>query len=169
MSVIIKELTESELSAAVSIWNEVVEDGIAFPQTEPLNADTGRAFFAAQSYTAAAVDSDNGEVVGLYILHPNNVGRCGHICNASYAVKSGMRGRHIGELLVSDCMRQGRELGFRILQFNAVVASNGVALALYKKLGFTQLGVIPEGFLLKSGEYEDIIPHYIRLGSNTNL
>ena len=34
------------------------------------------------------------------------------------------------------------------------------ALALYKKLGFTQLGVIPGGFLNKDGEYEDIIPHY---------
>ena len=34
------------------------------------------------------------------------------------------------------------------------------ALALYKKLGFTQLGVILGGFLNKDGEYEDIIPHY---------
>ena len=34
------------------------------------------------------------------------------------------------------------------------------ALALYKTLGFTQLGVIPGGFLNKDGEYEDIIPHY---------
>ena len=32
-----------------------------------------------------------------------------------------------------------------------------------KKLGFTQLGVIPKGFLLKNGSYEDIIPHYIEL------
>ena len=37
------------------------------------------------------------------------------------------------------------------------------ALKLYKKLGFTQLGVIPKGFLLKDGNYEDIIPHYIEL------
>ena len=34
---------------------------------------------------------------------------------------------------------------------------------LYKKLGFTQLGVIPKGFLLKDGSYEDIIPHYIEV------
>ena len=25
------------------------------------------------------------QVLGLYILHPNNIGRCGHIANASYA------------------------------------------------------------------------------------
>ena len=49
-----------------------------------------------------------GEIVGLYILHPNNVGRCGHICNASYAVKSQLRGHHIGEALVKHCMEQGK-------------------------------------------------------------
>lgn len=43
-----------------------------------------RAFFESQSYTGVA--DDDGQIVGLYILHPNNVGRCGHICIASYAV-----------------------------------------------------------------------------------
>ena len=60
-------------------------------------------------------------------------------------------------------MRVAAELGFRVLQFNAVVSTNKSALALYKKLGFTQLGVIPGGFRLDGGSYEDIIPHYIEL------
>ena len=93
----------------------------------------------------------------------NNVGRCGHICNASYAVKKDKRGQHIGEHSVCHCIKKAKELGFGILQFNAVVRSNKSALALYKKLGFVQLGVIPKGFLLKDGKYEDIIPHYIEL------
>lgn len=153
------ELWES----CTQIWNSVVEDGIAFPQKEYLNRQTGIEFFHSQSYTGVAVDEGSSEVVGLYILHPNNIGRCGHICNASYAVKKDKRGLHIGEALVLDCMKKGKELGFRILQFNAVVATNEAALALYKKLGFVQLGIIPKGFLLKTGEYEDIIPHYIEL------
>ena len=59
---------------------------------------------------------------------------------------------------MKHCMETAKELGFRILQFNAVVRTNEPALKLYKKLGFTQLGVIPEGFLMKDGSYEDIIP-----------
>jgi hypothetical protein len=43
-------------------------------------------------------------------------------------------------------MGKAKELGFRILQFNAVVASNAAALHLYKKLGFVQLGAIPAAF-----------------------
>ena len=80
---IVREYRPEDLPALVRIWNEVVEDGVAFPQEELLTAETGAAFFAAQTYTAAAVDADTGTVYGLYILHPNNVGRCGHICNAS--------------------------------------------------------------------------------------
>ena len=57
-------------------------------------------------------------------------------------------------------MQKGKELGFRILQFNAVVASNRYALRLYEKLGFIRLGTIPGGFLMKDGHYEDIILHY---------
>ena len=127
---------------------------------EAMTAETGAAFFAAQTYTAAAVDADTGTAYGLYILHPNNVGRCGHICNASYAVERAARGLHIGEKLVSDCLAQGRAHGFRVLQFNAVVASNTHARHLYERLGFVQLGVIPGGFRMKDGHYEDICPYY---------
>lgn len=160
MSIIIKPYDKSNVKEAIAIWNEVVEEGVAFPQKEPLTEESGHIFFAEQSFTGIAVDESNGEIVGLYILHPNNVGRCGHICNASYAVKGGLRGRRIGEKLVIHCMEKGKELGYGILQFNAVVKSNEPALRLYRKLGFVQLGTIPGGFLMKDGTYEDIIPHY---------
>ena len=160
MQIEIRQYEQRDAAQAAEIWNEVVEDGNAFPQMEKLDEVTGHAFFTEQTYTGVAYDAATGELVGLYILHPNNVGRCGHICNASYAVKKSVRGQHIGEKLVKHCIAQGKTCGFRVLQFNAVVKSTTGALALYKKLGFTQLGVIPGGFLNKDGEYEDIIPHY---------
>ncbi len=158
----LRNIEKKDLKQAIQIWNEVVEDGIAFPQLEMLDEQSGWTFFCEQTVTRVCLDEEN-VVVGLYILHPNNVGRCGHICNASYAVKKECRGKHIGEKLVLDCLEQAKNCGFRILQFNAVVATNTSALALYKKLGFAQLGIIPEGFLLKDGSYVDIIPHYKRL------
>ena len=157
----IRKYMEKDISAMVYIWNKVVEDGEAFPQEDFLNDKTGADFFAAQTYCGVA--DDNGKIVGLYILHPNNIGRCGHIANASYAVATDYRGEHIGEKLVKDCIVIGKEKGYRILQFNAVVASNIHALHLYHRLGFIKLGVIPQGFKLPDGTYEDIIPHYITL------
>lgn len=155
---IIRAYRGTDVPDMIEIWNEVVKDGIAFPQEDCLDATTGSAFFAAQSYCGVA--DDDGTVVGLYILHPNNVGRCGHICNASYAVRSDSRGKHVGEKLVTDCLLQGKLLGFRILQFNAVVESNVHARHLYERLGFRQLGTIPGGFRMKDGHYENICPYY---------
>ena len=154
----IREYSGADLEGMILIWNEIVEEGIAFPQEDCLDRESGTAFFASQSYTGVA-ESD-GKILGLYILHPNNVGRCGHICNASYAVSSKARGQHIGEKLVLDCLRKAKELGFRVLQFNAVVESNLPARRLYERLGFVQLGVIPGGFRRKDGRYENICPYY---------
>jgi len=158
-NITVREYRSEDLPELISIWNRVVEDGVAFPQTEPLTPESGAAFFAEQDFTAAAED-ESGRVVGLYILHPNNIGRCGHICNASYAVAAESRNRGVGRALVSHCLRQGRALGFSILQFNAVVADNLPARHLYESLGFVPLGVIPGGFLKKDGTYADICPYY---------
>lgn len=160
MKIIVREYKENDIRKMIQIWNEIVEEGNAFPQEELLTMTTGKDFFAAQTYTGIAVDSETEMIYGLYILHPNNIGRCGHICNASYAVSSESRGLHIGEKLVLDCIKQGKLHGFGVLQFNAVVATNIHARHLYERLGFTQLGTIPNGFRMKDGSFEDICPYY---------
>lgn len=157
---IIRQFKNNDLEQMVRIWNEVVDDGIAFPQTEDLDVESAEAFFSSQSFTGVAVSETTNEIAGLYILHPNNIGRCGHIANSSYAVSSKARGNGIGEKLVAHSLVKAKETGFRILQFNAVVSTNTYALKLYKKLGFVQMTTIPNGFLMKNGEYVDIIPHY---------
>lgn len=111
MNLTIREYNENDLISMMEIWNEVVEDGIAFPQMEPLTLEEAKEFFACQSFSAVA--QWGTEIVGLYILHPN-----------------------------------------------AVVKSNLSAHHLYEKLGFVKLGVVPGGFLLKDGNYEDIVLYY---------
>ena len=155
---IVRKFEDKDIPQMISIWNEIVDEGIAFPQEELLDEVSGKVFFDSQSYTGVA--EEDGVITGLYILHPNNVGRCGHICNASYAVSSKVRGQHIGEKLVLDCLGKAAELGFKVLQFNAVVESNTHARHLYERLGFVQLGTIPGGFRMKDGHYENICPYY---------
>ena len=160
---IVRAYEEKDIKAMIEIWNEVVEEGEAFPQEEFLDEVTGAEFFAAQTYAAVAEDERDGTVHGLYILHPNNIGRCGHIGNASYAVRSDSRGRHIGEKLVKDCLAQAKAHSFKLIQFNAVVDSNVHARHLYERLGFAALGSIPRGFRMKDGHFEDIWLYYYEL------
>ena len=154
----VRRYEEADLPRMAEIWNQVVEDGIAFPQLETLTLEAARDFFAGQSFSAVA--EEDGEILGLYILHPNNEGRCGHIANASYAVDRAARGKGAGKALVSHCLETAAALGFRLMQFNAVVKSNLGAIHLYEKLGFVRIGEVPGGFLMKDGHYEDIILFY---------
>ena len=52
MNVTVRKYEEKDLPDLIRIWNEVVEDGVAFPQEECLNEETGKAFFAEQTYTS---------------------------------------------------------------------------------------------------------------------
>ena len=163
MAIKIKAYETENVREAIKIWNEIVREGIAFPQEEELDEISGDIFFKSQSFTGLAVDEDTQEILALYILHPNNVGRCGHISNASYAVRSDLRGRHIGEFIVKDCISRAKSLGFRILQFNAVVATNIHARHLYQRLGFKELGTIPGGFRMPDGSFADIVPQFLTI------
>jgi L-amino acid N-acyltransferase YncA len=150
---LIRKMEDKDLSEVTRIWNQVVEEGRAFPQTEDLTKEEAKEFFAG-NYTA--VVEEDGKILGMYILHPNNVGRVSSIANASYAVDRDLRGKHIGEKLVKDCLKQAKEQGYHVLQFNAVVASNVHAYDLYLRLGFVDMGILPDVFLNKDGQYEGV-------------
>ena len=85
------------------------------------------------------------------------------LSNASFAVNSSCRGKHVGEALVTDCLARAKEIGFSIIQFNAVVETNIHARHLYERLGFVKLGTIPNGFHMKDGKYENICLYYKEL------
>ena len=71
MQITVRAYQPSDLPDMIRIWNEVVEDGIAFPQEHFLGEQTGAEFFAKQTYSAVA--EADGKVLGLYILQFNAV------------------------------------------------------------------------------------------------
>ena len=156
MELVMKEFAEEQLPEMTEIWNDVVEEGISFPGDKALSEKEALKMFREQASTVCT--TLNGEVVGVYI------GRCGHIANASYAVRKDCRGEGIGRKMVRHCLENAREKGFRGLQFNAVVATNQAAIHLYESLGFHKIGTIKDGYHLKNGSYEDIHIFYYYLG-----
>lgn len=43
----VREFISADIPQMIRIWNEIVEEGNAFPQEEPLTEETGAAFFAS--------------------------------------------------------------------------------------------------------------------------
>ena len=159
----IREYTQKDLPQLTKLWNEITEDGSYFPGEEILSQKEAAEMFAAQTAVMCAVEEER--ILGFYILHPNNVGRCAHVANASYGVQAELRGKGVGRALVENSLKTAREKGFRGLQYNAVVATNTTAIHLYESIGFERIGMIRGGYRDKNGVYQDMYIFYYELVS----
>lgn len=152
---------KADLPLMQTAWNEVLEDGVAFPGLDLFDLETFEQMLIEQSAVTCLYKDD--QLQGYYILHPNNIGRCSHVANASYVMLKSSRGQHLGKALVEHSLKEAKQLGFKGMQFNAVVVSNIKALHIYESLGFDKIGIIPQGFLLKDGTYSDMYVMYKEL------
>ena len=96
-------------------------------------------------HVAVAVD-DLGAVIGSASMYRNRGGGGAHVASASFMVDPGSAGRGAGRALGEYFLAWAREAGFRAAQFNAVVASNERAVALWRSLGFVALAAVPAAF-----------------------
>ena len=158
MELSIRSYRKEDLKQMTDIWNDIMEAADSFPGDTRLSLREAEEMFAAQTASVCACLGE--EILGLYILHPNNIGRCAHVANASYGVKKGCRGMGVGRKMVEHSLATAKEYGFKGLQFNAVVASNEAAIRLYLDLGFQKIGRIPNGYRLKDGTFIDIFIFY---------
>jgi ribosomal protein S18 acetylase RimI-like enzyme len=94
----------------------------------------------------------------MYRYGSNMPGRGSHICTATFVVARAARGQGIARALVVHCLDSAKAAGYRAMQFNQVVSTNQAALLLYRSLGFTEVGCIPEAF--KHGHL-GFVPAYI--------
>ena len=121
---------------------QTVADGTVFPfesvegVAQYWFAHSGRIWVACREHV----------ILGTYVLKPNSPDRCSHVANAGYMVDLSSRGQGIGYALGKHSIDQARQLGFRAMQFNQVVATNRSALRLWLKLGFQIVGTVPQAF-----------------------
>jgi ribosomal protein S18 acetylase RimI-like enzyme len=152
----IRLATVDDLPAVVALARAVVEEGTSYQFAPGTRDDELSTFFfppRAGALTFVAVD-DQG-VAGVYLLMPNGVGRAAHIANCAYVVARRAAGRGLGRRLCEHSLDEARRLGYRAMQFNYVVSTNDNAVALWKKLGFTVVGTIPQGFQHPDGRFVD--------------
>ncbi|CNI34808.1 GNAT family N-acetyltransferase [Yersinia pekkanenii] len=87
-----------------------------------------------------------GRILGMYKLIDNQRGLGSHVANASFIVDGQARGLGIGKALGIHCIEQATALAYRAIQFNFVVSTNTLAVALWQKLGFEIIATLPNAF-----------------------
>ena len=105
----------------------------------------------------------DGRIVAAFYVKANGTGLSGHIANASFAVNPAARGHGVGRAIGEFALGEAKRRGFEAMQFNAVVSTNEGAIALWRSLGFVEVGRIPGAFRLRGGDYVDTLVMHRRL------
>ncbi|MCC6992625.1 MAG: GNAT family N-acetyltransferase [Acidobacteria bacterium] len=88
----------------------------------------------------------DGRIVGTYYVKANAMGPGDHVANCGYMVAPEARGQGVGEALCRHSLDAARGLGFRAMQFNAVVSTNRGAIRAWQRCGFEIVGTVPAAF-----------------------
>lgn len=142
----IREVQSDDWQQIWPFFRDIVAEGETYAYPDDLTQEQAMELWSPgrDATTVAAVDGDT--VLGAATVGPNRAGRGSHIATASFMVSPAARGRGVGRALGEYVVRWAAEAGFRAMQFNAVVATNTAALALWESLGFETIGLVPEAF-----------------------
>ncbi len=131
-----------------SIWplfQQVVAGGDTYAYAPDTSQEQAHSLWMPAG-ASAYVAREQGEVVGTYLLRPNQPGLGSHVCNAAFMVKPGQSGRGVGRAMGLHALAEAKAAGYEAMQFNFVVSSNARAVALWESLGFRIVGTIPKAF-----------------------
>ncbi|GAB3083047.1 GNAT family N-acetyltransferase [Micromonospora schwarzwaldensis] len=143
----IRDHVDADWGQVWPIVEGVITAGDTFPYDPGWSAEVAREVWVERppGRTSVAVDPD-GVVLGTAKMGANRPGPGAHVATASFMVAAGARGRGVGRALCEDALDWARRQGFAAMQFNAVVETNTAAVRLYRRLGFTVVGTVPESF-----------------------
>jgi GNAT superfamily N-acetyltransferase len=99
--------------------------------------------------------NDQNQIVGTYIIKPNQFDLGDHIANCSYMVNPEYQGIGVGKLMCQHSIDFAKEKGFLGIQFNIVVSTNTAAVTLWQKFGFQIIGTSPKAFRHKTLGFVD--------------
>jgi L-amino acid N-acyltransferase YncA len=153
----IRAATPDDAAAICTIYNQGIEDRVATLETERRTPEERRQWMAARAPRHPVVVAvTDGQVVGwgsLNSFNPRSV--YDHVVDLSVYVERGWRGRGVGRVLMQDLVTLGQTLGYHKMVL-ATFPYNEAGVTLYRKMGFTLVGVYHEQGQL-DGRWVDVL------------
>ncbi|MFG1674454.1 GNAT family N-acetyltransferase [Micromonospora sp. NPDC049282] len=142
----IRDCTDADWRHVWPIVQDVVTAADTFVYDPAWPAEVAREVWMERPPGRTSVAVDDDAVLGTAKMGANRPGPGSHVATASFMVAAAARGRGVGRALCEEALDWARRRGFAAMQFNAVAETNTAAVALYRQLGFTVVGTVPEAF-----------------------
>ena len=142
------KIRPAQPSDHVAIWSllqPVFEAGETYAVARDITSADALALWCDLP-AATFVVEENGDILGTYYVKTNAAGGGAHVCNCGYVTANAAQGRGVARAMCEHSQTEAAKLGYTAMQFNLVLASNTRAVALWQKLGFDSVGLIPEAF-----------------------
>jgi len=155
----ISEITKDDFEAFWPVFKEIVSAQETYAFDPEINFEDAYHLWCLASLKSYVV-KENDTILGSYYIKANAAGPSAHISNCGYMVNPQSRGKGIAGKLCLHSQQIAIELGFSAMQFNAVVSTNKIAIALWQKLGYAIIGTIPNAYNHKKlGFVDSFIMH----------
>jgi len=153
----IRNATPADGAAIATIYNQGITDGTATLETELRTPDERREWLASRDARYPVIVAEvNGQVIGwgsLNVFNPREAYR--YVADLSIYVERKWRGRGVGRQLLTRLIDDAASHGFHKMVL-AALPSNEAGMALYRKLGFREVGIYREHGLV-NGKWVDIV------------
>ncbi len=158
---LVRSLLDADVEAALDLFAAVAAEGRWLATEAPFDRAEVRARWAdlvatGEGTILVAVD-EGGAPVGLAAMVGTSAPELGML------VRVDRRRQGVGDALVAACVAWAREEGARRVVLH-VFPHNAAAVALYRKHGFEERGVVRAGYPRRSGERWDAIRMVLELG-----
>ncbi|KAI9363690.1 hypothetical protein BD770DRAFT_380162 [Pilaira anomala] len=140
-------------------FNDEIEAGSTYPQENLLDEQQFRDYFLGSDAFVMSKDSIidpnttydwNDKIIGMFYIKPNYPGRCSHICNGGFFVMNSYRGLGAGVVMGEAFKVLVPAIGYKASMFNLVFENNPASISIWRKLGFEQVGRVPNAARLKN-------------------
>jgi ribosomal protein S18 acetylase RimI-like enzyme len=141
----IREIDADGFARAWPIFHAVVAAGDTYSYPPDIDEAQARAMWTTPPSRCFVAERE-GEVLGVYMLRPNQPGLGDHVANCGYMVSPHARGQGVASAMCEHSLAQARRAGFTAMQYNFVVSSNEAAVRLWQRHGFAIVGRVPGAF-----------------------
>ncbi|GAA5808019.1 hypothetical protein MFLAVUS_001401 [Mucor flavus] len=140
-------------------FNAEIEGGSTYPQENLLDKQQFRDYFLGSDAFVMSKESIidpnttydwNDKIIGMFYIKPNYPGRCSHICNGGFFVMENYRGLGAGVVMGEAFKILVPAIGYKASMFNLVFENNPASISIWRKLGFQEVGRVPNAGRLKN-------------------